>query len=56
MIDLSSHKKRNVLVVDSNIRDINTANGRAVNELIIALNDINFNVIAAATLKMARQQ
>lgn len=26
MIDLSSHKKRNVLVVDSNIRDINTAN------------------------------
>ncbi len=51
MIDLSSHKKRNVLVVDSNIRDINTANGRAVNELIIALNDINFNVIAAATFE-----
>ncbi|CRG49571.1 Orn/Lys/Arg decarboxylase N-terminal domain-containing protein [Yersinia wautersii] len=51
MIDLSSHKKRNILVVDSNIRDINTANGRAVNELIIALNDINFNVIAAATFE-----
>ncbi|AHK20490.1 Orn/Lys/Arg decarboxylase N-terminal domain-containing protein [Yersinia similis] len=51
MIDLSSHKKRNVLVVDSNIRDSNTANGRAVNELIIALNDINFNVIAAMTFE-----
>lgn len=51
MIDLSRHKKRNVLIVDSNIRDINTANGRAVNELIIALDDINFNVIAAATFE-----
>ncbi|CNI34224.1 Orn/Lys/Arg family decarboxylase [Yersinia pekkanenii] len=51
MIDLSRHKKRNVLVVDSNIRDFNTANGRAVNELIIALDDINFNVIAAATFE-----
>ncbi|WP_145932249.1 Orn/Lys/Arg decarboxylase N-terminal domain-containing protein [Yersinia bercovieri] len=54
MIDLSSHKKRNVLVVDSNIRDFNTANGRAVNELIIALDDINFNVIAAATFEDGR--
>lgn len=51
MIDLSRHKKRNVLVVDSNIRDINTANGRAINELITALDDINFNVIAAATFE-----
>ncbi|EKN4697123.1 arginine decarboxylase [Yersinia ruckeri] len=51
MIDLSSHKKRNVLVVDSNILETNTANGRAVNELIEALRDINFNVIAAATFE-----
>ena len=51
MIDLSRHKKRKVLVVDSNITDVNTANGRAVRELIEALEDTNLTVIPAVTLR-----
>ena len=51
MIDLSRHKKRKVLVVDSNITDVNTANGRAVRELIEALEDTNLTVIPAVTFE-----
>lgn len=51
MIDLSRHKKRKVLVVDSNITDVNTANGRAVRELIEVLEDTNLTVIPAVTFE-----
>lgn len=30
MLDLGLHQKRKILVVDSNVQDVNTANGRAV--------------------------
>lgn len=51
MLDLSNHKKRKVLVVDSNIIEANTANGRAVNDLITALQDLNLSVISAVTFE-----
>lgn len=54
MLDLGLHQKRKILVVDSNVQDVNTANGRAVSELIAALEAYNFTVISAATFEDAR--
>jgi arginine decarboxylase len=51
MLDLSRHKKRKVLVVDSNFLDGTTANGRAVNELSVALEDNNLQTVRAATFE-----
>lgn len=51
MIDLGHHNKRKVLVVDSNIPHDDTANGRAVSELIVALKECNLQVIGAATFE-----
>ena len=51
MIDLGTHKRRNVLVVDSNILDHNTANSRAVQALIGALRDTGLEVLPAATFE-----
>jgi len=51
MIDLGRHNKRKVLVVDSNIPHGGTANGRAVRELVVALEEYNLQVIGAATFE-----
>lgn len=51
MLDLGTHQKRKILVVDSSTQDTNTANGRAVSELIEALEENNFSVISAATFE-----
>ncbi|PLR39906.1 arginine decarboxylase [Chimaeribacter arupi] len=51
MIDSGMNKKRKVLVVDSNILDSNTANSRAVQELITALQATGLDVIPAATFE-----
>ena len=51
MLDLGTHLKRKILVVDSNIKDVNTANGRAITEMIEALEDENFTVISAMTFE-----
>ena len=51
MLDLGTHQKRKILVVDSSIQDATTANGRAIAELIEALEENNFAVISAATFE-----
>ncbi|WP_058913939.1 Orn/Lys/Arg decarboxylase N-terminal domain-containing protein [Entomohabitans teleogrylli] len=51
MIDLSRHQKRKILVIDSSISDVATTNGRAISELIAALQDDNFAVISAASFE-----
>ncbi|WP_310793452.1 Orn/Lys/Arg decarboxylase N-terminal domain-containing protein, partial [Enterobacter sp. R1(2018)] len=51
MLDLGTHQKRKILVVDSSVQDVNTANGRAIAELIEALEENNFAVISAVTFE-----
>ncbi|ERK17240.1 Arginine decarboxylase, catabolic [Pantoea sp. AS-PWVM4] len=49
MLDMSQHKKRTVLVVDDSIVAPNTTGGRAVLELIEALEENNLAVIGSAS-------
>lgn len=54
MIDLGTPKKRKVLVVDSSLLELNTTNGRAVQELVDALRALHFEVIPAASFEDGR--
>lgn len=53
MLDISTLKKKKILLVDSNVQSSTTTNGRAVTELVRALNDYNFTVITAVTFEDA---